>query len=511
MRTRHRIPNVFNISMVDVLCCALGCVILLWMVSFKIARKRAERVGDTSQQLAAAEQREQALADRLKASEAQVEEAARREADYQARMAALERRAADTADARDAALSWLADLAARNDAAEKALARQSADARALEKKLKEAQGRIVLLETQLRDRGALAGENARRADDLAKKLEGAMALLKQLRAEADRVPGLRDDLKSARGSLAAERALADKLQAEVEKRLRELAEADRALKAARLAARGLELKLAGRDKELAAARADLESLFLNLGSELSRRQQELADAGQALGRMRDENKALRAEVGRARAAAENRFAGIELTGRRVVFLVDMSGSMELVDQKTEAPNKWRGVRETLAQIMKSLPDLQKFQVIVFSEKATYLLGRPDEWIDYEGTKSIAAVVRGLAAIKPTGGTNMYAALEAAFRYRPRGLDTIYLLSDGLPNAGEGLTAEQQELKETERAEILGKHIRRTLQADWNRPGRGGERVRINAVGFFFESPDVGAFLWALARENDGSFVGMSKP
>src|SRR5579885_169850 len=218
MRTRHRIPNVFNISMVDVLCCALGCVILLWMVSFKIARKRAERVGDTSQQLAAAEQREQALADRLKASEAQVEEAARREADYQARMAALERRAADTADARDAALSWLADLAARNDAAEKALARQSADARALEKKLKEAQGRIVLLETQLRDRGALAGENARRADDLAKKLEGAMALLKQLRAEADRVPGLRDDLKSARGSLAAERALADKLQAEVEKR-----------------------------------------------------------------------------------------------------------------------------------------------------------------------------------------------------------------------------------------------------------------------------------------------------
>ena len=25
------------------------------------------------------------------------------------------------------------------------------------------------------------------------------------------------------------------------------------------------------------------------------------------------------------------------------------------------------------------------------------------------------------------------------------------------------------------------------------------------------NPDVGAFLWALSRENDGSFVGMSKP
>jgi len=36
----------------------------------------------------------------------------------------------------------------------------------------------------------------------------------------------------------------------------------------------------------------------------------------------------------------------------------------------------------------------------------------------------------------------------------------------------------------------------------------GGPVRINAVGFFFESPDVGAFLWALAREHRGSFVGL---
>ena len=40
---------------------------------------------------------------------------------------------------------------------------------------------------------------------------------------------------------------------------------------------------------------------------------------------------------------------------------------------------------------------------------------------------------------------------------------------------------------------------------------GRPRVRINTIGFFYESPDVGAFLWALARENEGSFVGMSKP
>ena len=106
---------------------------------------------------------------------------------------------------------------------------------------------------------------------------------------------------------------------------------------------------------------------------------------------------------------------------------------------------------------------------------------------------------------------MYTALEAAFRFRSQGLDTIYLLSDGLPNMGEGLTPQMENLKETEKGEILGKVIRRALKTSWNREITGRARVRINTVGFFFESPDVGAFLWALARENDGSFVGMSKP
>src|SRR5262249_57905205 len=100
---------------------------------------------------------------------------------------------------------------------------------------------------------------------------------------------------------------------------------------------------------------------------------------------------------------------------------------------------------------------------------------------------------------------------AAFAFRPDGLDTIYILSDGLPNMGEGLTADDaRRLNDNQQADVLSKFIRNKLKIDWNRPIRG-KRVRINTIGFFYESPDVGAFLWALARENDGSFVGMSKP
>src|SRR6476646_3989370 len=35
MRVRHKVPNVFSLSMMDVLCCALGCVILLWLLGAK--------------------------------------------------------------------------------------------------------------------------------------------------------------------------------------------------------------------------------------------------------------------------------------------------------------------------------------------------------------------------------------------------------------------------------------------------------------------------------------------
>ena len=54
MRPRHRIPTIFNLSMVDVLCCALGCVILLWLLNLRAAKERAEAAGRTGIELAQA-------------------------------------------------------------------------------------------------------------------------------------------------------------------------------------------------------------------------------------------------------------------------------------------------------------------------------------------------------------------------------------------------------------------------------------------------------------------------
>jgi Mg-chelatase subunit ChlD len=227
--------------------------------------------------------------------------------------------------------------------------------------------------------------------------------------------------------------------------------------------------------------------------------------------LEEDTNSLKAKVSQLRSEVDNRFAGIELAGEKVLFLIDASGSMEMLDEKTDAPNKWNEVKATVVKIMQSLPQLTKFQVIAFSDKTIFPLGTEGEWFDYS-QESIALVKAGLDKVKPVGGTNMSMAFEAAFRMRSKGLDTIYLFSDGLPNLGDGLPPGiSKEIKDLEKSDYLSKYVRSTMKTRWNPAQVEFPKVKINTVGFFYESPDVGAFLWALARENNGNFVGMSKP
>src|SRR4029079_4139345 len=66
MATRHRIPSIFNLSMVDVLCCALGCVILLWQLNLRQAKQSGNELTNTQQWLT-----EERLALREKRAEAE--------------------------------------------------------------------------------------------------------------------------------------------------------------------------------------------------------------------------------------------------------------------------------------------------------------------------------------------------------------------------------------------------------------------------------------------------------
>jgi hypothetical protein len=200
----------------------------------------------------------------------------------------------------------------------------------------------------------------------------------------------------------------------------------------------------------------------------------------------------------------------------------------MTSEDVVAPEKWPLVCKSAARNLQSLPNLTQVQVIVFSSDVAYPLGKPGEWLDYNPATSPAVVERNLLKVAPRGGTDLHAGLKEAFKFRDKGLEAIYFFSDGLPNQGPGIpedeekrfsalertSAEQAKLVEGMRGKKLGDYLRKEIREKWNAPKKGAgqpARVRIESIGFFYESPDLGSFLWGLSRENNGGFVGMSRP
>jgi hypothetical protein len=484
---RHRPPSMVSMWMLDVFCCALGCVTLLWLLK----TREAGQISDEAAQAAA------------------LVSETRGQLDEMQRIAALRLANAEKLQAElDQLTKQLALVREERDrnANNLALMRQERDQNArklalVEKELQQAKEALALA-TKVLDKSAKDLALARtRAEDLEKTLAGSTSKL-------------------------------DATDAELVKKRGELEDLTKQLELAKKQVTDLEVLVRNKEK----SRSELESKFKESEKKLDEVTRSVGDTSKLQARIDQLEKDVKAErtkldeanvtivdlqgtkakladkINKIQIETENKFAGIAMTGKNVVFLVDMSGSMDRTEENVLAPDKWPGVRDTLCKVMRSLPDLEKFQVILFSGKVRYLLESGD-WMPYEKERSIDRVHKAMSAVKPAEDTNLYAGLEEAFKYRAKGLDTIYFFSDGLPTSGPGLTPTQDRTltSETERGAILSRYIRRALNTSWNRSEPGRPKVRINSIGFFYESPDVGAFLWALSRENDGSFVGMSKP
>ncbi|MCI0642845.1 MAG: VWA domain-containing protein [Gemmataceae bacterium] len=503
MATRHRIPTIFNIYMVDVLCCALGCVILLWQLyhheseeqaaaaqeQTAIAKARLKKLEEANLSISALTSDVEALKITLDAANkkrVQVTlelEDTRKDRDKFEQLALVRKKEYD-------------DLKKVHAAAEAVLAMLRLDFKSLEKK------------------------SALTAAELTEKIRAHAELFDKLAAAEKKLRALTQDLAATEtdAKLAAKTA-AEKsnLLAMLEKELSILRGQGKLLEA-KLSTAGIRAGLLEQDlekskKELFDVNRRFQDLLLSQDTLTKRYQISVKDLDRAKELIAALDLDKKSWIKKARdiqTAADNRFAGITLTGSRVIILVDMSGSMELIDEATADPDKWPLVCETIAKVMRSLTDLKQYQVILFSDQILYPMGSPGRWLEYKSEADAKTLAATLIAIRPKGGTNMAVAFEEAFRFRDQGLDTIYVFSDGLPNQGPGVKPDSK-LTESQKTELLSKHIRSRLKNNLNPSQSDRTRVRINTVGFFFESPDVGAFLWALARENDGSFVGMSRP
>ncbi|MGQ0618444.1 MAG: vWA domain-containing protein [Panacagrimonas sp.] len=186
------------------------------------------------------------------------------------------------------------------------------------------------------------------------------------------------------------------------------------------------------------------------------------------GRMRvldlqNELKALEARVQAMRAAAKDDsgdsarsivgegrrqyLSGLSVEGRRILVLVDTSGSM-LADTLVEAVRrrnmsdsarlasiKWRRTVAAVDWIASQMPPDSQFQIYGFNEDAKPAVpGSAGQWLPVAGGKQLDEAVGQLRRTVPGKGTNLLKAFSVVGSLKPAP-DHVYLITDGLPTAG----------------------------------------------------------------------------
>jgi len=162
------------------------------------------------------------------------------------------------------------------------------------------------------------------------------------------------------------------------------------------------------------------------------------------------------------------FYGLEITSDRVAFVLDVSGSMQ--------GGKMALLKKELGRVIESLPATARFNMIFFNQEvsAWQQTSKPMT------RKNRAGALDAVRYMEADGATNLWGAMMTAMT-DPQ-IDSIYLLSDGQPTAGEIVD--------------LGQICR--LIGDRNRT----QRIAIHVVMIGVKSAE----LRRLAVESGGSYI-----
>jgi hypothetical protein len=134
--------------------------------------------------------------------------------------------------------------------------------------------------------------------------------------------------------------------------------------------------------------------------------------------------------------ASAKFFGMRIVSRRVIFVIDISGSMAWDLHSEQAPGKPADSRMEIAKreliaCIDALDPKALFNIITFSSDV-------DRWLDTgiaEFSKTNKDEAKAyVEKLSPNGGTNIYGALKNAFT--DPDVDTIFFLSDGEPSVGD---------------------------------------------------------------------------
>ena len=217
------------------------------------------------------------------------------------------------------------------------------------------------------------------------------------------------------------------------------------------------------------------------------------------------------------------FFGIPVKGSRVVFVIDISGSMQWsLAGGRGARGTGRGqsggggggtikidkAKSELLKAVNGLPPETQFNVIFYADDVT----RWHRKLVLATNRNKRALARRLEGENANGWTNMFDALKAGLELKSldygdhydSSVDEIFILSDGVPTAGEVTDPADVVKLITETNKYSGVRIN-TIYLGGTEDGRGGTRGG-GAVG-----GRSGAWLMReLAERNGGRFVWPSR-
>lgn len=177
-----------------------------------------------------------------------------------------------------------------------------------------------------------------------------------------------------------------------------------------------------------------------------------------------------------------KFFGVEIFSLRVVFVIDVSGSMK-EPVRGHPMQRVELVKKELVQAIEKLGPKARFTVITFSDKI--VPHTPDLVPATPANKEKA--IRFVRSLAPSGTTWTQEALEAAFGMESA--NTIVLLTDGMPCKGGPILPTEPIL---------------AAVRQWNR----FRKATIHTIGF---AQAHYHFLRALARENGGEYHSAQPP
>jgi HEAT repeat protein/uncharacterized protein YegL len=214
---------------------------------------------------------------------------------------------------------------------------------------------------------------------------------------------------------------------------------------------------------------------------------------------------------KAKAAEAINYYGIETISKRIVFLIDVSGSMNepINDMPTDVTGEdeevYRGLKIAIAkkmlkQAIRNLPEESFFNIVIFNHEIKTFADSAQQATQGNKNKAYLAI-NDLEAV---GATFTYGALEKTFAMAGRGVsdkaydpgvDTIFVLSDGAPTDSDDTSAKPMDIEK-----ILG------AVQEWNQLNR----IVIHTIAI---DPRIGKggkgfvrFMKKLAHQNKGTYT-----